>query len=413
MCTVKSYKTTKIGCYLGFFTQAIVINLAPLMFASFQERLSLSYEQLGRLILINFCVQICVDVLFIKLVNILPLRFQLIASQSFSIVGLWGLSLFPEIMPDYAALILAVVIYSIGGGLIEVVLNPGVSEMPGVNAKVEIPLLHSFYCWGHVLVCLLSTLALHFFSQSGYILPFVWSAVPLCALVIFIKAPIPTLTPAEKALPIGRLLCAKTFIAAMAVMVCSGAVEQTMAQWVSFFAEKGLCVPKIAGDIFGLCSFALCMALCRTLYGIFGERLDLKRVLFFSSLLGIVSYSLICFVNDPYVSLVACGLCGISVSLMWPGTVAYTGQEHPTGSAGMFALLSVMGDVGCSLGPWITGAVSDIASDKADILSSIAIFKGMGTDQIALKCGMSCMLVLLVVMAVILFPKGKKKGKKN
>lgn len=413
MSTVKSYKTTKIGCYLGFFTQAIVINLAPLMFVSFQDKLGLSYEQLGRLILINFCVQICVDVLFVKLVNILPLRCQLIAAQSFSIAGLWGLSLFPEFMPDYAALILAVVIYSIGGGLIEVLLNPVVSEMPDTNTKVEIPLLHSFYCWGHVLVCLLSTLALRFFSQSGFILPFAWSAVPLCALVIFIKAPLPTLTPSEKALPIGRLLCTRTFIAAMAVMVCSGAAEQTMAQWVSFFAEKGLCLSKTAGDILGLCSFALCMALCRTLYGIFGERLDLKRVLFFSSLLGIVSYSLICFVNNPYVSLFACGLCGVSVSLMWPGTVAYTGQEHPSGSAGMFALLSVMGDVGCSVGPWIAGAVSDIASDKADILSSIAIFKGMGTDQIALKCGMACMLVLLFVMAVILFPKGKKKGKKN
>lgn len=411
---MRSFKITKIACYTGFFTQAIVINLAPLMFVSFQSRWGLSYEELGRLILINFLVQICTDLLFVKLVNKLPLRLQLISAHVFCTLGLWGLTLFPKILPDgasYAGLIAAVVIYSIGGGLIEVLLNPVVSEMPDVNTRVEIPLLHSFYCWGHVLVCLISTLCLRFFPSCGDALPFAWSLVPIMALVMFIKAPLPTLASEEQTSPIRKLLCTKGFVALMAVMLCSGAAEQTMAQWVSFFAEIGLDVSKTTGDILGLCSFALCMAVCRTLYGIFGQRVDLGKLLFASSVLGIVSYALLCFVNNTAVSLIACAMCGVSVALMWPGTVALAGERFPLGAAGMFAVLSVMGDVGCSLGPWITGAVSDAAANRTEALSSLPFFNGMNPEQIALKCGMACMLLLLPIMLFVLMPRKKRKRK--
>ncbi len=405
---MKSFKNTKIACYLGFFTQAIVINLAPLLFVSFQNSLGLSYEELGRLIFINFGVQICTDVVCVRLSGRLPLRAQLIAAHAMCAAGLCGLVVFPTLFSPYIGLVVAVVIYSVGGGLIEVLLNPVVSEIPDTNTKVEIPLLHSFYCWGHVCVCLISTLCLHFFQNSANIIPIAWASVPIIALVMFFKVPLPKIAPSEKNVSLGKIVTAKGFAVAMVVMVCSGAAEQTIAQWVSFFAEKGLQMPKLAGDLFGMCAFALCMAVCRTLYGVFGERINLKKVLFASAYLCVVSYALICFVNNGVVSLIACALCGISVALMWPGTVAAAGEDFPKGGAAMFALLSVMGDIGCSVGPWIAGAVSDAAIKHTETLSQAVFFANMGAEQIALKCGIACSIFFPLVMALCLFKRKRK-----
>lgn len=398
---MKSFKGTKIACYIGFFTQAVIINLAPILFVAFKGQFGLSYEELGRLILINFAVQICTDIISVKVLERIPLRPQLLTAHILCFTGLVGMSVLPNIMSPYAGLVASVVLYSIGGGLIEVLLNPVVSRLPETNTKVEIPLLHSFYCWGHVCVCLFSTVYLYF-SSNWTVLPLAWAIVPLTATVLFAKAPMPELEKAEKRTPIGKLLKTKGFLALMLVMVCSGAAEQAVAQWASYFAQIGLKLPKIAGDIVGVCGFALCMAICRTLYGVFGERFNIKKVLLASSVLCIASYCLICLVNSPVVSVVGCILCGVSVALMWPGTVAGADEDFPHGGAAMFALLSVMGDVGCSAGPWITGLVSDAVEKNEGLFAGLVIFEGMTAEQIALKCGIFVITLFPVVMAVCL-----------
>ncbi len=398
---MKSFKVTKIACYIGFFTQAVIINLAPVLFIVFKGQFGLSYEELGRLILINFAVQITTDVVSLKVLERVPVRIQLLTAHILAFLGLVGMSVFPSIMSPYTGLVCAVVLYSVGGGLIEVLLNPVVSHLPETNTKVEIPLLHSFYCWGHLLTCLLSTVYLHF-SDNWQLLPVLWSAVPLSAVIMFSKAPLPEFEKEGERTPIGKLLKSKAFLTLMLVMICSGAAEQAVAQWVSYFAEIGLQIPKIWGDVVGVCGFAFCMALSRTLYGIFGERFDIKKVLLYSSLLCIVSYALICLVNLPVVSLLGCVLCGISVALMWPGTVAGADGDFPHGGAVMFALLSVMGDVGCSAGPWITGLVSDAVTKSKGAFESLVFFDGLAPEQIALKCGIFVIIIFPVTMALCL-----------
>ncbi len=398
---MKSFKTTKIACYIGFFTQAVIINLAPVLFIVFKGQFGLSYEELGRLILINFAVQITTDVVSLKVLERVSLRAQLLTAHILSFLGLIGMSVFPNIMSPYTGLVCAVVLYSVGGGLIEVLLNPVVSHLPETNTKVEIPLLHSFYCWGHLLTCLLSTMYLYF-SDNWRVLPILWSLVPLTASLMFFKAPLPEFEKGKERTPIRKLLKSKAFLTLMLVMVCSGAAEQAVAQWVSYFAEIGLQIPKIYGDVIGVCGFAFCMALCRTLYGIFGERFNIKKVLLVSALLCVVSYVLICLVNSPAVSIVGCILCGVSVALMWPGTVAGADEDFPHGGAVMFALLSVMGDVGCSAGPWITGLVSDIVEKNTSFFENLVFFDGMAPDQIALKCGIFVIIVFPCIMALCL-----------
>ncbi len=398
---MKSFKTTKIACYIGFFTQAVIINLAPVLFVVFKGQFGLSYEELGRLILINFAVQITTDVVSLKVLERVPVRIQLLTAHILCFSGLVGMAVLPNILPPYAGLVCSVVLYSVGGGLIEVLLNPVVSHLPETNTKVEIPLLHSFYCWGHLLTCLLSTVYLYF-SDNWRVLPILWSLVPLTSTVMFAKAPLPEFEKGKERTPIGKLLKSKAFLTLMLVMVCSGAAEQAVAQWVSYFAEIGLQIPKIYGDVIGVCGFALCMALCRMLYGIFGERFDIKKVLLYSSILCIVSYALICLVNSPVVSLIGCVLCGVSVALMWPGTVAGADEDFPHGGAVMFALLSVMGDVGCSAGPWITGLISDAVEKNTSFFENLVFFDGMAPDQIALKCGIFVIIIFPVTMALCL-----------
>lgn len=405
---MKSFKCTRIACYVGFFTQAVIINLAPLLFVSFKNSFGLSYEELGRLILINFAVQICTDLLSVKFSEKIPLRLQTVTAHVLCLAGLVCMATLPTVMPPYAGLVASVVMYSVGAGLIEVLLNPIVTYLPGANTKVEIPLLHSFYCWGHVLVCILSTVYLYFFT-NWHVLPIMWAVVPLVGAVLFLLVPLPEFEKGKTRTPIKKLLKTKGFLTLMLVMVCSGASEQAVAQWASYFAEIGLEMPKMAGDLIGLCGFALCMAICRMLYGIFGEKFDIGKTLALSSLLCVVSYLMITLINNPIVSVIGCALCGVSVALMWPGTVAKAEEDFPHGGAAMFAILSVMGDIGCSAGPWITGLVSDFAEKNASLLEDIAVFDGISPEQLALKCGLFVIIVFPVLMTVCLVNYIRKK----
>ncbi|MDR0997889.1 MAG: MFS transporter [Treponema sp.] len=356
------FRSTRYACYCGYVVQAIVNNLAPLLFIVFSESYGISYRGLGSLVLINFSVQLGVDALCIKLAGPVGYRPLLVAAQIFSAAGLVLLGALPLLVkPVYAALVIAVTIYGFGGGLLEVLVSPVVDSIPWeANRKpAAMSLLHSFYCWGQMAVILLSTFLLSLFGRENwYILPLLWAIVPLGNMFLFFKVPLPPALPEKETLKLRDLAGSPVFFICLIMMLCAGASEQAVAQWASLFAEKALGAPKLLGDIFGPAMFALLMGTGRVIYGIRGVRLPLFPSMLFCGLLCVLCYLGITLVPHPLVQLIACGLTGFSVSIMWPATFSLSSARFPLGGAALFALLALMGDLGCSLGPWVAGAVT-------------------------------------------------------
>lgn len=357
-----TYKHTLHACYLGYITQAINNNLAPILFVIFQDKFQISFEMIGRLIFINFGTQIVADILSVKYIDKIGYRRAAILAHICSATGLLGLGIFPLIFPNpYLGLTVAVMIYAMGGGIIEVLVSPIVESLPGDAKASAMSLLHSFYCWGQMGVVLVTTLILKLFGTDiWFILPMAWSIVPIYNLFQFRKVPLmPTVAEEEKT-PIRQLFSSRAFLIAMLLMICAGACELTMSQWSSLFAQKGLNVPKVMGDLLGPCLFAILMGIGRTIYGIYGTRIKLKTALLISGLLCIICYLITVFSPWPVLSLFGCALSGLSVSLMWPGTFSLTASDYPRGGAAMFGILAICGDIGCSIGPWMAGIISDM-----------------------------------------------------
>ena len=360
------YKHTRTACYLGYITQAIVNNLAPLLFVTFQKQFSISLDKIGLLISVNFAMQMLIDALAAKFVDKIGYRTCIVGAHIFCTVGLAGMGIFPFVFPSaYAGLIAAVLINAVGGGLIEVLVSPIVESLPGDEKASAMSLLHSFYCWGHVSVVLLSTV---FFVSIGTehwtILSVLWALVPLFNTFLFLNVPLNTIHSEEASLPIRKLFSMKLFWVFLLLMICAGASEQAMSQWTSLFAESGLQVSKTMGDLLGPCAFAVLMGVSRAFYGKFGAKLNLKRFIAGSGVLCIASYLLAAFSPMPLLSLVGCALCGLSVGILWPGTFSLSSAYCPQGGTALFALLALGGDVGCAAGPGLVGWVSSLADGE-------------------------------------------------
>lgn len=370
-----TYKHTMRACYMGYITQAIVNNLAPILFIIFQDQYNISLEMLGRLILINFGTQIIVDLLTVKYVERIGYRKATVIAHICCALGLMSLGILPQIMSKpYIGLTIAVVIYAIGGGIIEVLISPIVEFLPGEEKASAMSLLHSFYCWGQVGVVLITTFLLKLMGgDMWFVLPIMWASIPLYNLTRFLKVPIVEPHAEVETMSTRALLSTRGFVIALLLMLAAGASELTMSQWSSLFAEQGLQVPKVIGDLLGPCLFAVLMGIGRMVYGIWGHKINLNRALLGSGILCIVCYALTIFATHPFVSLLGCAVCGLSVSLMWPGTFSLTSATYPRGGTVMFGILAVFGDIGAAMGPWIAGVVSDRAGLglKAGLLVAI------------------------------------------
>ena len=371
-----SYTHTILASYLGYITQAVVNNFAPLLFLTFRSQMGLTLEQITLLTTLNFSIQLLVDFLSVKVVDRIGYRPCVVAAHLFSAAGLSALAFLPQLLGNaYAGLMLAVTLYAMGGGLIEVLVSPIVEACPTDKKEAAMSLLHSFYCWGHVGVVVLSTL---YFALAGTgrwaLLPVLWAVLPLCNMVLFARVPLCKLAGDEHHTPLRALLKSKMIWLFLLMMVCAGASEQGMSQWASLFAETGLKVPKAMGDLLGPCAFAVMMGLSRTLYGIWGARISLKRCMAASCLLCVAGYAAAVFAPWPLLSLAGCALCGFSVGILWPGTFSLSMVHCPEGGTAMFALFALAGDVGCALGPGVVGAVSGMAGGalKAGLLAACA-----------------------------------------
>lgn len=370
------YKRTLTACFIGYIVQAIVNNFAPLLFLTFQSTYGIPLSRITLLVTINFSLQLLIDLLSAGFIDKIGYRASVVLAHIFSAAGLILMTVLPGLLPDaFVGLLISVLVYALGGGLLEVLVNPIVEACPTDNKEKAMSLLHSFYCWGHVGVVLLSTLFFAVFGIENWkILALLWALVPLFNLILFATAPICTLNEdGEKGMSLSGLLTSKIFWILMLLMVCSGACEQAVSQWASTFAEKGLGISKTAGDLAGPMMFALLMGTSRLLYGKWGEKMNLQKCMAYSGVLCAVSYLLISLSPSPVLSLIGCGICGFSVGILWPGTFSMAAKQLRSGGTVLFALLALAGDLGCTGGPTYVGLISGAFGDdlKAGILAAL------------------------------------------
>ena len=357
-----SYKSTLAACYTGYVVQAVVNNFVPLLFLTFQDTYGISLSRITILITVNFLTQLIVDMLSAGFVDRAGYRASAVAAHAFAFAGLAGLALLPDVTADpFAGLLISVVVYAVGGGLLEVLISPIVEALPTKNKEKSMSMLHSFYCWGHVAVVLLSTLFFLVFGiDSWKTLALLWALVPAANLVVFTKVPLyPLVSEDEEGIPLTGLIKRPVFWIFLVVMTCAGASEQAVSQWASSFAEQGLGVSKTIGDLAGPMLFAVCMGTSRFLYGLYGDKIALKKAMSGSALLCIASYFVISLSPAAALSLIGCGICGFSVGIMWPGTFSMAAASLKGGGTAMFAFFALAGDLGCSGGPSFVGMLSE------------------------------------------------------
>ena len=370
------YNKTITACFVGYIVQAVVNNFTPLLFLFFQKSYHIPLSQITLLVTFNFGIQLLVDLLSVGFIDKIGYRASMIIAHVLSAAGLILLTVLPEILPvPFIGILIAVMIYAIGGGLLEVLVSPVVEACPSDNKEKAMSMLHSFYCWGHAGVVLISTL---FFYVAGIekwkILAVIWAVIPIGNALVFAKVPIaPLIEDGESGLELKDLFRIKVFWILLVMMVCAGASEQAVSQWASAFAEKGLGISKAAGDLAGPMAFAVLMGMSRLFYGKYGDRIHLERFMVYSSFLCILSYLGISLFPIPLLNLIACAVCGLSVGIMWPGTFSKASAALPKGGTAMFALLALGGDIGCSGGPTLVGMVSGALGDnlKMGILAGI------------------------------------------
>lgn len=382
------YQKTIYACFMGCIVQAIVNNFVPLLFLTFQDAYGIPLSKITMLVTINFGLQLLVDFLSVGFVDKIGYRASMIIAHVSTTAGLILLALLPDLLPDpFLGLLAAVFLYAIGGGLLEVLVSPIVEACPSEHKEQTMSLLHSFYCWGHVGVVLISTIFFQLFGIGNWkILALIWALAPLFNAIVFAKVPMASLMEeGEKGLSLKELAGMKIFWIFLLMMTCAGASEQAVSQWASTFAEKGLGVSKTVGDLAGPLSFAVFMGSSRALYGKFGERINLDKFMAGSSLLCIAAYLCISLVPNPVLGLAGCALCGLSVGIMWPGTFSKAAAALPKGGTALFALMALAGDLGCSGGPTVVGMVSSLFGEnlKKGILAA-ALFPVLLLAGIAL-----------------------------
>ncbi|MBQ2662389.1 MAG: MFS transporter [Clostridia bacterium] len=366
MINQKNYKKTLAACYLGFVTQAISANFTPLLFLTFKSTYGITLDKIAMIPLVFYLTQLLIDLAATKFADKIGYRTCVVASQVLSAAGLVLMAFLPEILPvPFIGILISVVLYAVGSGLIEVLVSPIVEACPFENKDGMMSLLHSFYCWGAMGVISGSTLFFAVFGVENWkILTLIWALVPLYNTVNFINCPIERLVEDGKSMGVGKLLKTPVFWLMIMLMVCTGASEATMAQWASAFTESAIGVSKTVGDLAGPCLFAMFMGISRMLYGKFSEKLDLIKVMLVCGIMCAVCYLLASLSTLPFLGLAGCALCGLAVGIMWPGAISISSQKCPRGGTAMFAFLALAGDSGAMISPAMVGSISEMAGGK-------------------------------------------------
>ena len=358
-----NYKKTLFACYLGFITQAISANFTPLLFLTFKSTYGISLEKIALIPFVFYLTQLLIDFAATKFADKIGYRICVTASQVLSAFGLALMAILPEILPvPFVGILISVVFYAMGSGLIEVLVSPIVEACPFENKDGMMSLLHSFYCWGAVGVILGSTVFFAIFGVKNWrILTLLWALVPLVNTFNFMTCPIERLLEDGENLPIRKLIRIPLFWLMILLMICSGASEASMAQWASAFTESALGVSKTVGDLAGPCLFAVFMGIARVIYGKMSEKLDLTKAMLLCGTMCAVCYLLASLSPVSILSLAGCAFCGMAVGIMWLGTISISSQKCPRGGTALFAFLALAGDLGATVSPALVGSISEMA----------------------------------------------------
>ena len=390
-----SYGKTALACYIGFVTQAITTNFAPLLFLTLKDSYGIPLGKIAMIPTVFFFAELLIDFVCAKAVDRIGYRTSVVASEAFSAAGLIGLAFLPNLMRDpFAGIMICVVLYAVGSGLVEVLVSPIMEACPFEHKEAAMSLTHSFYCWGSVAVILFSTLFFTVFGIRNWpVLSCFWALVPLVNIYLFATCPINTPVEKGESMSIRQLLKDGHFRILVLLMVCSGASELSMSQWASAFTESALHVSKTVGDLAGPCLFAVLMGICRVLYAKIGYRIDLKKVMTASGILCVLCYLLAGLSKNPVFGLSGCAVCGFAAGIMWPGTISTASRTLPLGGTPMFALLALAGDLGGSVGPALVG----MAAERAG-----------GSLQTGILVG--TVFPILLIVGLLTLPAGRRKG---
>ena len=400
----RTFTGTKIACYTGYLVQGIINNIAPLLFVIFSDKFDITLSKLALLITINFATQLFIDTISIKFVDVIGYKPLAVISQGIAFLGLACLGILPNILPvPYIGIVISIILSAIGSGITEVIISPIIEAIPGEKKTSEMSLLHSFYCWGQVTVVLLTTIMIKVLGNDlWYVAPIIWAIIPLINTINFIGVPIkPNLSEEEKT-PFFKMLFSKQFLLLIVIMICSGASEIGMSQWSSYFAEAGLKVSKMTGDLLGPCLFAVLMGSGRMIFGFIGEKINVKTALTTSALLCAFCYLGTCFISNSVLSLLTCALTGITVSIMWPASLSLAAKLFPKGGGSMYSVLALSGDTGCTLGPWF--------------ISFITIQMSTGTvsgETLKIGLGFGALFPCLMIVAISMLRLKKSIDKKS
>ncbi len=357
------YKHTIRACYAGTFTMSLVSNLTPLLFVILMDSFGLTFEQVGRLTLVNFMTQIAADLVFSKPVDKWGVRPFVAGGHFLCTIGLVLFALAPMYAPHntYIWFMVSTVLFSCGGGLLELLLSPIVQAIPGDEKARAMSMLHSFYAWGFILVVVLTTTALGVFGSANWpLIMITWAILPLATGIAFLKVPLAPQVSEEQRTRTGVLLSSAFFVVVVLGIAAGGAAEVSMSQWISAFTERALGLSKQMGDLVGVCMFALFLGIGRASYGKWGGKTDVTTLMLWGAVGSVLCFLGAALIPNPILAMACCAANGLCVSLLWPGSIVTAAARFPLAGASMFAILAAGGDVGAAFGPWAVGAVADV-----------------------------------------------------
>jgi fucose permease len=370
-----NYKPTYQACALASISQAAVVNLTPLMFIPLQAQYGFSFTMLGALVFINFATQLIVDLICSPILDRLGFRFFAVTGHMCAALGLVMFAAWQWLpFPPFPGFVAATVVFSVGGGMLEVVTSPIINSLPAREKSAVMSLMHGFYSWGQVGVVLLTTLCMYFLGVSAWPAAFLgWAVLPFINGLQFTRCPIAPPVPAGERVAPGLVARSPLFVLVMLIIFFAGASELTISQWTSAYAESVLNVPKVAGDVLGMCLFAVAMGVGRTVNGIKGTGANLRGWMLAGGVLSAVCYITAALTQNAVLGLAACALCGLGVSLMWPGALSLGVEAFPLAGSWMMAFMAAAGDLGGSVGPQLAGFIADRADLRISLLVS-AVF---------------------------------------
>lgn len=396
-----SYKSTIGACYMGYVVLALVVNLTPILFIPLQELYGISFSQLGLLISINFVVQVATDLAFGKPVDLFGPRPFVVLAQILAVLGLLLFAFAADLFSNvYAGLVLGTILFSIGGGLLELLINPIANAIPGEQKTAAMSILHSFYSWGQIAVIIITTLLVHFWGAQGWKwIALIWGIVPLANIFLFAKVPLaPFVKEGKTQTPLRKIIKSKYFVLVIVCIVVGAASEHVMGEWSSSFMERAAGLPKMLGDVAGVCGFAFMMGISRIVYAKTGGK-RLSDVMLGGAILAALSYLLIGFTNNTVLTLLACALCGLAVSIMWPGCIVLASDRFPHAGASMYSVLAASGDTGAAFAPWLAGIVTDtVAKTSGDVV-------GLKTAMLV-----TCIFPIIMIFVMIAIKQERKKS---